>query len=490
MQKLTPLDNASVLSSFGLEQQSLVLDDGSGVSSIQVVRHVPLRRCVCRANWQGKSVYVKLFFGSKAAHYAARDVQGVMALQHAGILTPAVLHYGELKQHHATCVIFEAIVDSRNAEEVWLGASDDEQLALAMQLMETVAEHHEADLIQTDLYLKNFLIKNDAIYTIDGDGIRFFKKLSKRKALKNISQLLSKFDVLMLNQHLTELLNQYAKARVWQEVPNVEKVGTQIEAARRKAATSYADKKVFRQCTDVNVVKWPQLFTAVSSDYAMVPIPQTPQALDACLSAGELLKGGNTCTVVSTAVADTQLVIKRYNIKNGWHAVSRAFRPTRAAISWANAHRLQLLGIETANPIALIETRKFGLRGKAYFLTAYVDAPDMVGFFKQTSNGPSRAQAVKQVVQLFYELYLLKISHGDMKATNLKVLPDGQPLLIDLDSMQHHRYTFFAQKAHVRDLKRFMQNWKDEPSLYNAFVKVFKVVYVDHTPLKAAHILK
>ena len=101
-----------------------------------------------------------------------------------------------------------------------------------------------------------------------------------------------------------------------------------------------------------------------------------------------------------------------------------------------------------------------------------------------------RAEAVKQAIQLFYRLYLLKISHGDMKATNIKVLADGQSLLIDLDSMQQHKRDASAQKAHVRDIKRFMQNWKDTPSLYNAFVKVFKVVYADHAPLQAAQILE
>ena len=53
-----------------------------------------------------------------------------------------------------------------------------------------------------------------------------------------------------------------------------------------------------------------------------------------------------------------------------------------------------------------------------------------------------------------------------------------------------HSSVAIAQKNHVRDIKRFMQNWKDTPSLYNAFVKVFKVVYVDHAPLQAAQILE
>jgi tRNA A-37 threonylcarbamoyl transferase component Bud32 len=490
MQKTVTIDNASILASFGLKTAAFCLDDGSQLSVMQVVRHVPSRRCVCRASWQGLPVYVKLFFGEKAAQYASRDVKGVAALQAANILTPKILHQGENKQQNIVAVVFESIVDSTNAEEVWLGASEAERLKLAKQVVKTVAEHHKADLLQTDLYLKNFLIKDDAIFTIDGDGIRHFKHLSRQKALSNLSQLLSKFDVIMLDQQLPQLLQVYAQERAWKAVPCVANIQANVGAARRKAATSYADKKVFRQCTDVNVVKSKQLFTAVNSDYAKLDLPQTPALLDAFLSAKSMLKNGNTCTVCLAVIDNVRLVIKRYNIKNLWHGISRAFRPTRAAVSWANAHRLQLLGIATAKPVALIETRRFGLRGRAYFLTEYVDAPDMLVFFKKTIDGAMRAKAVKELVQLFYQLYLLNISHGDMKATNIKVLSDGRSLLIDLDSMKQHRHTFIAHQAHVRDLKRFMQNWKDEPSLYNAFVKVFKVVYVDHAPLQAAHILE
>lgn len=487
---MTPIDNAFLLANFGLEKPEVSLDDGSVLSAMRVVRHVPLKRCVCHARWQGLPVYVKLFFGDKAAQYASRDVSGVESLQSANILTPKILHQGELKQLKAVAVVFEEVVDSKNAEAVWLGASESERLTLAKQLVQTVAEHHEAGLVQTDLYLKNFLIKHDDIYTIDGDGIRHFNDLPKQKALDNVSQLLSKFDVLMLDQYLPVLLNGYAKVRVWRESPSAVEIKKRADVARRKATVSYADNKVFRQCTDVNVVKTKYVFAAIRSHYSTLALPQNPVALDACVTSENIIKDGNTCTVALAKVDNLSVVIKRYNIKGFWHGLGRAFRQTRAATSWANAHRLQLLDLETAKPIALIETRKFGLRGKAYFLTEYVDAQDMTEFFRQTSDSVLRAQAVKQLVQLFYRLYLLNISHGDMKATNIKVLADGKPLLIDLDSMQQHQYDFFAKNAHARDLRRFMQNWKDVPSLYNAFVKVFKVVYADHAPLAMAKILK
>ena len=65
------------------------------------------------------------------------------------------------------------------------------------QLTSAVALHHKVGLIQTDLYLKNFLVKDTAVYTLDGDGVRRLSKLfKKREALKNLATLFSKMDVL------------------------------------------------------------------------------------------------------------------------------------------------------------------------------------------------------------------------------------------------------------------------------------------------------
>ncbi|MFW5431477.1 MAG: lipopolysaccharide kinase InaA family protein [Methylophilaceae bacterium] len=487
---MTKKENASVLASFGLEAPVFTLEDGSALESLEVVRYVPKRRCVCRAIWQGKRVYVKLFFGAKATDYALRDVGGVNHFHKKNILTPKILHQSQLTRIDAFVIVFEEIVAAKNAEEFLAGSNEKSRLEFAKQLVQTLAEHHEVGLMQTDLYLKNFLVDGDKIYSIDGDGVRSYGVLTEEKALNNLSQLLSKFDVLMLAQHLPVLSEAYSAARSWRDSPDISDIKTRVSAVRVKATVAYADKKVFRQCTDVDVARTEKRFIAISSVYSNLALPKTTEKADAYFKPENIIKNGNTCTVALANIGKQRVVIKRYNIKNFWHGVGRALRQTRAAASWGNAHRLQLLGLETAHPIALIETRTFGLKGKAYYFAEYVDAPDMIAFFKQSQDKALRANAVKQTVQLFYRMFLLKISHGDMKATNIKVLADGKPSLIDLDSMQQHKVNSFAQKAHVRDIKRFMQNWKGQPSLYNAFVKVFKVVYADHAPLRAAQILE
>lgn len=459
-----------------------------------IVRVVPNQREVIRGTWAEQVVYAKKFIGKRALKHAERDLSGVMRLADAGIATPPLLLQAETEDDgsQTQVLVFLAIENSRNAEEAWASLAGNARLNLAHQLLRAVAQHHNADLLQTDLYLKNFLVQNETIYTLDGDGIRNMLPLFKHsQAVRNLSVLLSKFDVSNLELWLKHLLHTYTLVRGWSDfsLAQVTRIKQLAAAQRKKVASHYADKKVFRNCTDVQISFENNCFLATSKQLPVRNLPRNSQDYDALIVSAQRLKSGNTCTVALAQIDGVGVVIKRYNIKSFWHGVSRALRQTRAAKSWANAHRLNILGIATAVPIALIELRKFGLKRRAYFLTEYIDAPDISEFFSQSGKTSEQAEAITNTANLFYQLYLLQISHGDMKASNIK-MRNNKPVLIDLDSMQQHQFSWMALNAHARDLQRFMQNWQASPALYNAFVKAFKMVYVDHQPLRLAHIAK
>jgi tRNA A-37 threonylcarbamoyl transferase component Bud32 len=464
--------------------KNITLANGATLRIDQVVREVPNKRLVCMGFWQNQSVFAKIFLGEKYAIYAQRDARGIAALKQAGIATPTLLLSTQSPEINATILLIQAHLEAENIESLMASGDANVRFELATKVIEAVASHHRANLIQTDLYFKNFLLDGEEVLTIDGDGIRYFDKLSHAKATENLSILISKLDVLEVESWLPKLLLSYQHVNDSLNL-NADQVRRQVNACRIKAVNRYADEKVFRQCTDVNVTNGKHAFTATASQFTMVP---TSAQLDQLIVPNSIIKDGNTCTVALVNIANQPVVIKRYNIKSAMHKASRMWRPSRAADSWANAHRLQLLAIPTPEPMALIETRRFGLRGKAYFLSAYVEAPDIAEFFVQNRDKTQRAEFVKQTVKLFYRLYLLKISHGDMKATNIKVV-QNKPMLIDLDSMKQHKMHKNAQKSHIKDLKRFMRNWKQDASLYNAFLKSFKVVYSDHQVLQEANLI-
>ncbi len=475
---------------------TIALADGSNLSELHVVRKVPGKRIVCQGSWNNQAVYSKIFFGNDAEKYALRDKQGIQQLIHAKIPTPKILFYGVAADNASHVLILEAVGNAQNIEETWnsLPPCSNSRLQIATDLVFEVARHHNAGLYQTDLYFKNFLQEGSLIYTLDGDGIQLLPKFNDGQAcLRNLAALLSKLDVLEIEKWLSPLLKSYGKARRWTTLPRLDLLKHLINVHRHKIARNYADKKVFRTCTDVQVTREANRFLAVARKYADNPALSNVALLDKSLQVPNFKKG-NTCTVgllkTNLETIDAQkIVIKRYNVKSWWHGMMRSFRKTRAAMSWANAHRLKLFGITAVQPVCLLEERFFfgKLSRRSYFLSEFIDAPNVDEYFANECDKTKRAELVKHIVELFYRLHLLKISHGDMKASNLKIV-EHQPVLLDLDSMKHHRFGLIAKYRHARDLRRFMRNWQTDVSLTNAFKKVFKVVYIDHEPLKLSQI--
>ena len=466
-----------------------MLDDGTKLVCEEIVRVVPGKRVVLRGSWQGQPVYAKLFLGKQAQRYAGRDQRGVEALQAAGIATPALLSTTTISNETAV-LVFAAVVDSVNTEQAWAAMGVEQRRELADKLVAEVARHHAAGLLQSDLYFKNFLLQGERILTLDGDAIRLLPRfLRERTAQINLAGLISKFDIEHEAEWLPALLARYAEVRGLPVVPGLSSMRRRIAEMRRINTERYAARKVFRQCTDVEVRRSCDRFTAITRG---VTDEQTRQALaspELLLHAPErLLKQGNTCTVALASIGMRKVVVKRYNIKSFWHGLGRAWRRSRAAISWSNAHRLGMYDIATPLPLALVEKRWGPLRRTAWFISQYVDAPDAATFFADANHtGVEKAEAAERIAQLFHKLYLLRLVHGDLKASNILV-EDGHPVLIDLDAMCHYRCQHWFRRRHVRDLRRFMQNWQRDRAMRQLFAQALGRVYQDRHLLQQAGI--
>lgn len=481
---------------------------------LEVVRRVAGKRLVCRARWQGQNVYAKCFIGAGASKYAARDRRGVDWLAQAGIATPALVHDGEALTGGVRVLIYAAI-EAANAEQVYQGLASAQRLKLARALVSVVAQHHAAGLLQTDIYLKNFLVDwslslqplnleslnletlspglgsaNTTIYSLDGDGIRRLCPLRQRQQrLNNLARLISKFDVEEVPLWLPELLQCYASALGSQDIPSLQTMQSNIARHKAKELQQYA-AKVLRNCSDVRVEQHAHAYIAINRSCDSAAVKIALQAPDAMLNAASSvrLKSGNTCTVAAVEVGKQTLVLKRYNIKSFWHGLGRALRPSRAVHSWSNAYRLLLAGVATPLPVAVLEQRRWGLRQRAFLLTAYTPGPDALEFFADDEGDDvARQQVALAIASMFYRLYLLRLEHGDFKATNLLIVA-GKPLLIDLDSMRQHHNADAFKARHVRDLRRFMQNWPSGDASRMMLGQALHQIYAEHDVLAQAGI--
>lgn len=456
----------------------------------EIVRRIPDQRLVCRGQWGGQVVFAKLFIGGDAQRYAARDARGVRALMAAHIATPALLHEGAIAGQGGCVLIYAAISPTQNAEQVWVEADSVRRAELAAALVATVARQHAAGLVQTDLYLRNFLCAPDAVYTLDGDGIRKHRTLDRRSALSNLALLLSKFDVTD-DARMPELLRVYAEVRKWLDAATLlPELQAGVRAIRRRVAQQYAERKVLRNCSDIRVEHEFGRFVALVRARQTPELEQLIADPDARLEAADCrrLKNGNTCTVGLVQAGARKVVVKRYNVKNFWHGLGRALRRTRASVSWSNAHLLQMMGIAIPPPLALIERRWGWLLRQSYFLAEYVEGPDIGTVFADPAVTVERKRELATLMAaLLRKFCLLGIEHGDMKASNF-LLVDGVPLVIDLDAMRLHRGAGEAQRRHARDLRRFLNNWQHDATTLQMMKAALAAAYGNDPVLTLAGI--
>ena len=197
---------------------------------------------------------------------------------------------------------------------------------------------------------------------------------------------------------------------------------------------------------------------------------------DASLQQAErkYLKQGNTCTLWRARAGQHELVVKRYNIKRLSHRIGRLLRATRAAVSWKNAHRLEMCGISTPKPVALVEERFGPLRGRAWYVSAYVPGDDALVLCNPPADTVIDVQAAAtSVVAVLKQLAHCRISHGDMKGNNFILTRQGATV-IDLDAMKQHINEPGFQRAQRRDLRRFMRNWEACPETAAMFQQLLR----------------
>ncbi|WP_085656827.1 lipopolysaccharide kinase InaA family protein [Pseudomonas sp. B11(2017)] len=448
------------------------LADAAGPADLQLLsllRVLPGQRYVGAGVWRGRPVLAKLLVGGKAARHFQRELDGVKLLAAQGMTTPLLLADG-LKDGEGGWLLFEFLEGAESLGDAWrqvesLPVLADEQSAVLAEALGAIAQLHGKGLWQEDLHLDNLLRHGGQLYLIDGAGIRaenVGQPLSRQKVLENLGVFFAQLPP-SLAPFTEELLVYYLLGNSEHALP-LEALQKQIDKVRAWRLKDYLTK-VGRDCTLFSVVRGAFGLRAVRREEEPAMLPVLEQA-DALLDRGHLYKTGGAASVGKVEAAGRTLVIKRYNIKGFAHWLKRFWRPSRAWHSWREGNRLAFLGIATPKPLAVLETRFFWLRRKAYLITEHLAGPDIIErFAPYVESGEAPEPELKALDLLFAQLIAERISHGDFKGHNLFWQGDRWAL-IDLDSMCQHGSASRFAPAYARDRARFMRNWPEGSALH------------------------
>ena len=428
---------------------------------------------------------------------ASSEWKAIRRLEEIGVPTTKLAAYGQKGWNPAwrrSFVVTDELTGTVSLEQLCLRQhgmqASAEQLKRKRQLVHEVAamtrQLHNKGINHRDCYLCHFLVKEEGevmtgvqlpqLYLIDLHRAQIRDRTPIRWRIKDLAGLLySAMDAGLTRRDLLRFVREYGDqplrtsierdARFWRRVEI--RAGRDRRRSRCRRWKKYRNR-IFQNDQEFvrrNDPGWLSVSLRDRESPAFTGLLADPDS-SLGLPGSRLLKEGDTTTVWRTVVDGRPVVIKRYNLKGRFHRLRRALSRSRAATSWINAHRLLFHGMTTAPPLAMVEERMGPVRGRAWFISDYVAGETALQHMTRYPSGDGAESSARALAEMFRRLAECRISHGDMKGSNIILSGEG-PVLIDLDAMVGHRTQVRFLRRQQRDLRRFMKNWRNLPYVEN-----------------------
>lgn len=205
------------------------------------------------------------------------------------------------------------------------------------------------------------------------------------------------------------------------------------------------------------------------------PIRDYLRALPSSWAAdGETLKMGSRSTVTRISVRDVIYVVKIYKSMPIHRRLRYALTQSRAFQSWSIGHTMLTSGIPVARPLAITEERAFGIPSRAALIMENAKGDSLLDLIeRQMLNSDQLSIIADKLRSVFSRMLEQKITHGDLKATNIIINQSLCPTFIDIDAAMKHSHIKSYRQSAEKDHKRFMANWQKHPETQEIFRNVF-----------------
>ena len=428
------------------------------IMCVGLLRRLDKKRKVFDAMWGQKPVVAKLFTAPiKAKYHMKREWRGLKLLQERGLNSPTPLFYGKTKQHD-WAVVTEKIDKALTVREVWDKIADrDKKRELLCRIGRELAKQHSKGVLQKDLHLGNFLLQKEKLFALDPAQMRFVAgEVDKKQAISQLA-LLTSIVPDEDTDTVVSVCEEYARVRSWKFTQSDMVMFWKKLAGHKKTGIKKALKKCLRTNKRHQRIKEGSFRGVTARDFfEKADFRKFVENVDELTQKGQILKNGNTCFVSRINFVGKDVVVKRYNHKGIIHSIRHTIKRSRAHRCWLHAHRLEMLNIATPRPLAYIEQCKGGLVWKSYLVTEYIEGQKLYDFLRNSgATKQQRSKVTGQVKELLDKIGKHRITHGDLKHTNILITDNG-PVLTDLDGMKVHKWNCTCRVRQAKDLKSFV----------------------------------
>jgi len=444
-------------------------DQASSKADIEIsrlIRLLPGKRLVAVGQWEGQAVIAKLFFqNGHWKRHLERERAGTQLIQKAEILSPRALLFARMAGDDGGVMINEYLAESQGAGDL-LETSQFKSQFLTAKILDLIISCYDKGLWQNDIHLNNFLIYRDQVYLIDGADVKAEAEggpVPEINRLKNLALFFAQFPVWHDQELETLMANVNHQGSAYKKSQSSSELAELVTEARNGRIDAYSKKLTrsstahfFQHRSDRFVVCDRAILSNEFNDFIDNPNRYIDQ--------GEMVKAGNTSTVVIVTIQQNRYLLKRYNVKSLSHdfrrILGRLLGHNRALNSWRFALILSLLGINTAKPLMMLERRAFRwIPRESYFLCEVIEGNTVAEIIEDESFDSSKKSTVISAFRgLFSAMAECRISHGDLKATNF-IFTKGKLYVLDLDAMKRHKDKKSFRKSFQKDINRFINNW-------------------------------
>lgn len=425
----------------------------------KILRVIPGRRQIYDALWNDQPVVAKVFSHKiSAKRHLKREWQGLSLLQARELNSPKPLFYGQTEDGRWVAVV-QRIVDSPTVLDAFNKTTGrPEKLDLLILVCKELAKQHKKGVLQRDIHLGNLLLSDGKVFALDPGQMKFFsRQVARRESISQLA-LLTCCVPDCDTASIARLCQEYFKAREWcfgrsDELSFQKRLTVHRERLLRRGLRKClrTSKRYLRLKIRNSIAVFDKVFYLGAEPLDFV------EQVDGLMDRGEIIKNGRTSYVSRLMWNNKDVVVKRYNHKGFIHSLRHTIKGSRARRGWLHAHRLRMLKIATPKPLAYIEKRKGLLLWQSYLVTEYVQGQNLHGFSQNDCiTEQHRKRVVQQVVELLERLGKYRISHGDLKHSNILITDNG-PVLTDLDAMKAHRWLWMYKARKAKDITNFAE---------------------------------